>query len=80
MDKNIVKLVKNTSIGYLATTASDLEPYVTPVVFILRNDNVYVPLDNKPKSVSAWELKRVKNIQKNPKVCFLIQIGNFRIF
>lgn len=72
MDKNIVKLIKNTSIGYLATAASDLQPYVTPVVFILHNDNVYVPIDNKPKTVSAWDLKRVKNIQENPKVCFLI--------
>lgn len=72
MEKNIVRLIKNTSIGYLATAASNLQPYVTPVVFILHNNNIYVPLDQKPKTVSISELKRVKNIQENPKVCFLV--------
>ena len=72
MDKKIVKLIKNTSIGYLATAASNLQPYMTPAVFIIQNENVYVPLDEKPKTVSISELKRVKNIQENPKVCFLV--------
>lgn len=72
MEKNIVRLIKNTSIGYLATAASNLQPYATPVVFILHNNNIYVPLDQKPKTVSISELKRVKNIQENPKVCFLV--------
>lgn len=72
MDKNIVKLIMNTNIGYLATAASDLQPYATPVVFILQSDNVYVPLDHKPKTVSPWKLKRAKNIRENPKVCFLV--------
>ena len=72
VDKKIVKLIKNTSIGYLATAASNLQPYMTPVVFIIQNKNVYVPLDEKPKTVSISELKRVKNIQENPKVCFLV--------
>ena len=72
MDKKIVKLIKNSNIGYLATASSNLQPYATPVVFILQNENVYVPLDQKPKTVSISELKRVKNIQENPKVCFLV--------
>ncbi|MGE5822453.1 MAG: pyridoxamine 5'-phosphate oxidase family protein [Nitrososphaerota archaeon] len=72
MEKNIVRLIKNTSFGYLATAASNLQPYATPVVFILHNNNIYVPLDQKPKTVSISELKRVKNIQENPKVCFLV--------
>ncbi len=72
MDKKIVKLIKNTRFGYLATAASNLQPYATPVVFILHNEKIYVPLDQKPKTVSISELKRVKNIQVNPKVCLLI--------
>jgi PPOX class probable F420-dependent enzyme len=72
VDKKIVKLIKNTRIGYLATATSNLQPYATPAVFILHNNNIYVPLDQKPKTVSVLELRRVKNIQKNPKVCFLV--------
>lgn len=72
MNKKIAKLIRNTSVGYLATAASNLQPYATPVVFILQNQNIYVPLDEKPKAVGISELKRVKNIQENPKVCFLV--------
>lgn len=72
MNKKIEKLIKNANIAHLATAASNLQPYVTPVVFILQNGNIYVPLDKKPKTVEIFQLKRVKNIQGNPKVCFLI--------
>lgn len=72
MNKKIVKLIENKSYGYLATAASNLQPYATPVVFILHNGKIYVPLDQKPKAVSISKLKRVKNIQENPKVCFLV--------
>ncbi len=72
MDKKIAKLINNTHVGYFATAASNLQPYVTPVVFILQNENVYVPLDEKPKTVGISQLKRVKNIRENPKVCFLV--------
>ena len=72
MDKKIVRLIKNTRIGYLATASSNMQPYVTPVVFVLQNENVYVPLDQKPKTVNILELKRVRNIQENSKVCFLV--------
>lgn len=72
MNKKIEILIKNANVAYLATAASDLQPYVTPVVFILQNGSIYVPLDKKPKTVEISQLKRVKNIQSNPKVCFLI--------
>ena len=72
MDKKIVKLIKNTRIGYLATASSNMQPYMTPVVFVIQNENIYVPLDQKPKTVNILELKRVKNIQENSKVCFLV--------
>lgn len=73
MDKKIVKLIKNKRMGYLATASSNMQPYVTPVVFVIQNENVYVPLDQKPKTVNILKLKRVKNIQENSKVCFLVQ-------
>jgi PPOX class probable F420-dependent enzyme len=72
VDKKIVKLIKNARIGYLATASSNMQPYATPVVFVLQNENIYVPLDQKPKTVNILELKRVKNIQDNSKVSFLV--------
>jgi PPOX class probable F420-dependent enzyme len=72
VNKKIANLLNNTNVAYLATATSNRQPYVTPVVFILQNGNIYVPLDEKPKTVSISQLKRVKNIQENPNVCFLI--------
>ncbi len=70
--RNILELIKNARIGHLATVDSNLQPYLTPVVFVLHRGNIDIPLDDKPKKVSTKELKRVKNIQENPKIAFLI--------
>jgi PPOX class probable F420-dependent enzyme len=72
MDKKILKLINNARVGHLATAASNLQPYVTPVVYIVHQNNIFVPLDGKPKTISVKELKRVKNIEDNPKVSFLV--------
>jgi len=72
VDKKILKLITSARSGHLTTASSNLQPYVTPVVFILQQNNIFVPLDDKPKTISVKELKRVKNIEENPKVCFLV--------
>jgi coenzyme F420-0:L-glutamate ligase/coenzyme F420-1:gamma-L-glutamate ligase len=72
VDKKILKLITSARIGHLTTASSNLQPYVTPVVFILQQNNIFVPLDDKPKTISVKELKRVKNIEENPKVSFLV--------
>ena len=69
----ILKLIKSAEIGYLATASPNLQPYVTPVVFIIERDSIYVPLDSKPKTVNFRQLKRIKNILENPKVAFLVE-------
>ena len=37
-------------------------------------NNIFIPLDNKAKDINSNKLKRVKNIQKNPNISFLIDI------
>lgn len=73
--RSILKLIKSAKVAHLATAASNLQPYITPVVFVLEKDKIFIPLDNKPKTVSFKQLKRVKNIQKNPRVAF--QVDNY---
>ena len=72
MDNKILKLITSARIGHLSTASSTLQPYVTPVVFIVQKNNIFVPLDNKPKTKNVKQLKRVKNIEENPKVSFLV--------
>lgn len=68
----MLKSVKSAKVAHLATAASNLQPYVTPVVFVVVNNYIFIPLDHKPKAVSYKDLKRVKNIQENSRVAFLV--------
>jgi len=63
----------NSKIARLATVdPENNQPYVIPVVFAFDGNNIFIPIDDKPKTVNSKQLKRVKNIQKNPNVSFLI--------
>jgi PPOX class probable F420-dependent enzyme len=68
----ILKIVKSEKVARLATASPNLQPYLTPVVFVLYKNSIFIPLDHKPKSISFKQLKRVKNIQRNRKVAFLV--------
>jgi PPOX class probable F420-dependent enzyme len=68
----MLKSVKSAKVAHLATAASNLQPYVTPVVFVVDSNYIFIPLDHKPKAVSFKDLKRVKNIQENSLVAFLV--------
>ena len=42
-------------------------------MFVFDGSNILIPIDDKPKkTMNSDELKRVKNIQKNPNISFLI--------
>ena len=43
-------------------------------MFAFNGDNIFIPIDDKTKRVISNQLKRVKNIQKNPNISFLIGI------
>jgi coenzyme F420-0:L-glutamate ligase / coenzyme F420-1:gamma-L-glutamate ligase len=69
----ILEPLNNSKIARLATVDPDNnQPYVVPVVFAFNGDNIFIPIDDKPKTVNSNQLKRVKNIQKNPNISFLI--------
>ena len=68
-------LLHNSKIARLATVdPTNNQPYVVPVVFAFNGENIFIPLDDKTKRVNSNQLKRVKNIQKNPNISFLIDI------
>ena len=71
--KQVLETLNNSKIARLATVDPDNnQPYVVPVVFVFNGTNIFIPIDNKPKTVNSNQLKRVKNIQKNPNISFLI--------
>jgi len=74
--KQSLDLLHNSKIARLATVdPENNQPYVVPVVFAFNGNNIFIPIDDKPKKTSnSKQLKRVKNIQKNSNVSFLIDI------
>lgn len=70
----IVETLNNSKIARLATVDSENnQPYLVPVVFVFNGYNIFIPIDDKPKKTgNSNQLKRVKNIQKNPNISFLI--------
>jgi PPOX class probable F420-dependent enzyme len=57
-------------VGRLATTTPRGRPHLVPVVFALVGNNVWTAVDAKPKSTSS--LRRLVNIESNPRVSMLV--------
>ncbi len=65
-------ILETAQVARLATSCND-QPHLIPVVFVFDGIHIYIPLDEKKKkSASPENLKRVKNIMKNPRVAFLV--------
>ena len=56
-------------VARLATVSAAGVPHLVPVTFAVRGDVVVFAVDHKPKSTTA--LRRLRNIEANPAVCFL---------
>jgi PPOX class probable F420-dependent enzyme len=65
-------LINRAKVARLATVDQKLYLYVVPVVFVFHENSFFIPLDEKIKTVNPKNLKRVKNIEKNPNVTLLI--------
>jgi PPOX class probable F420-dependent enzyme len=57
-------------IGRLATLTVTGRPHLVPVVFALVGNNVWTAVDAKPKSTRS--LRRLANIESNPRVSLLV--------
>src|SRR5918995_1570537 len=57
-------------VAMLATVRPDGAPHVVPVVFAVHDDVVYTAVDAKRKSTQR--LRRLANIEANPRVSMLV--------
>lgn len=57
-------------VAHLATTGADGQPHVVPITFVLLGGAFYFAVDQKPKRTTR--LKRLRNIDENPKVAIMI--------
>jgi len=57
-----IRIMKESSVGFLGTVGKDGYPYVTPLNFVLVEDKIYFHC--------AREGHKIDNLKFNPKVCF----------
>ena len=58
--------------GRLATVDPRGQPHAVPICYALLDGIVYTPIDEKPKTGDPRELRRIRNILANPKVCLVV--------
>jgi PPOX class probable F420-dependent enzyme len=54
----------------LATVGADGRPHVVPVTYAVHGDEVFIGIDQKPKTTTA--LRRLRNIEENERVAVLV--------
>ena len=57
-------------VGRLATVGPDLRPHVVPVTYAVHGNELFIGIDQKPKSTT--DLKRLRNIAENERVAILV--------
>ena len=66
------RLLTQARLGHLATADATGTPHVIPVCYAFDEKRIYSVLDQKPKRTTPSGLKRVRNIQANPKVSLVV--------
>lgn len=67
-----LELVLTGRVAYLATVSGDGQPSVVPVVYAFDGARFVTPLDGKPKRADPLQLRRVRDLQANPRVALVI--------
>jgi coenzyme F420-0:L-glutamate ligase / coenzyme F420-1:gamma-L-glutamate ligase len=72
IDDDTQAFISGHRVARLATAGGELQPAVIPICYAFNGERIYSPIDEKPKSVAASSLKRVRNIESNPHVALVI--------
>ena len=67
-----LRLLRSARIAHLATADAVGQPLVIPICFVFDGNYFYSPIDEKPKRIAPPKLKRLRNIEKNPRVSLVI--------
>ena len=61
----------DSPVAVLGTSDADGVSHLVPVTYLVSRDKVFIAIDGKPKR--SRDLKRLRNIAANPRVCLLAQ-------
>ncbi len=66
------KFIQHHRVGRLATADATGVPHVIPVCFVCAANNIYITVDEKPKTSAPKTLKRLRNIAENTNVAMVV--------
>jgi PPOX class probable F420-dependent enzyme len=72
LSRNVTAFIRAGRVAHLATADAGGQPHVIPICFVLDGDELFSPIDEKPKQTSPRLLRRLRNISENPKICLVI--------
>jgi PPOX class probable F420-dependent enzyme len=72
LSQDVERKLRESRSAHLATTDALGQPHLVPICFAFDGVSLYTPIDHKPKTGNWRQLTRVRNIQANPQVAFLI--------
>jgi len=64
--------IRSARVAHLATADREGRPHVIPICFAFDGEELYSPIDEKPKKRLPLLLKRIKNIRENPHVSVVV--------
>jgi PPOX class probable F420-dependent enzyme len=59
-------------VARFATADVGGQPHVVPICYAVSSDTAYFTIDQKPKRSTDKPLKRIRNLQQNPHVAFVV--------
>lgn len=72
IDEQTRRFITERRVARLATADASGQPAVVPVCYAFDGERIYSALDEKPKRAELRKLKRVQNIEANPKVSLVV--------
>ena len=66
------RFLADARVGRLATADAEGRPHAIPVCFAFDGKNIFIVLDQKPKTVDLIRLRRVRNILSNPQAALVV--------
>ena len=70
--RKIAAFLRSARVAHLATADRAGQPHVIPICFAFDGEELYSPIDEKPKKRLPLLLKRIKNIRENPHVSVVV--------
>lgn len=65
-------MLREARVARLATADARGRPHVIPICFAVDGETIYTAIDEKPKRAAPRRLRRVRNIEANPRIALIV--------